>query len=673
MTQILRCAIHTVAATVVVGSLVSGGTAAAAVVNVPAGGDLQAYLDAAQPGDVIVLPAGARFVGQFRFGAKGGMVTLTSSGPLPGRRISPADAPLMATIASGVSAMAVDMHDARNWTLDGIRFEPNTGGYGEIIGIERGENIVLKRLLIAVPSSAEQKRFVLGNGRNITLTQSHCAGVWRAGQDSQCFVAWDGAGPYTITDNFLEAASENVMFGGADSHSVDDLPSDIRIEDNVFTKLLAWKGQPRFVKNLLELKAARRVVIRNNLFERNWTDAQSGTAILFTPRNQDGTAPWSVVQDVLFEQNIVRDTPSHFNITGYDDTHPTGQTTNIVIRHNLLIGTGGGRLATIGHEAGTVTLDHNTYINPQPSDSAMVVLHAEGPVASGSGSHWAQFAVSQFTVTNTLAHANAYGLHTAVAAGTAGLNAMAQGWVWTNNVLAGGSGTYPPITTLLPLADYPGQFDANYYLVSTSPFKSMATDGTDLGRNPYSGSPTPPSPTPPPVTIVTTSLAAGRTGTPYAAAFTAGGGSGTVNWSISAGALPAGLSLAANTGEITGTPTKTGSTTFTVRAADATDATNAATGTFTIGITAAITVTTAALPDALRGRAYSATLGAANAQGSVQWTISAGKLPHGLSLNAATGIISGKANGSGTTTFTVTAADATSSGSRSLSLTVARK
>ena len=122
----------------------------------------------------------------------------------------------------------------------------------------------------------------LGNGQDITLTQSHCQGVWKSGQDSQCFAAWDGAGPYTITDNFLEAASENVLFGGADSSSAANIPADIRIERNLFTKDLAWKGQSRQVKNLLELKAAKRVIIRDNVFERSWTEGQVGRAVLFT-------------------------------------------------------------------------------------------------------------------------------------------------------------------------------------------------------------------------------------------------------------------------------------------------------------------------------------------------------------------------------------------------------
>jgi hypothetical protein len=75
-------------------------------------------------------------------------------------------------------------------------------------------------------------------------------------------------------------------------------------------------------------------VIRGNVFENNWADAQAGRAILFTPRNQDGRAPWSRLENVLFEGNIVRNVPIAIAILGYDNDQPSGQTTNLVLREN---------------------------------------------------------------------------------------------------------------------------------------------------------------------------------------------------------------------------------------------------------------------------------------------------------------------------------------------------
>ncbi|MCU1369887.1 MAG: Ig family protein [Ilumatobacteraceae bacterium] len=84
--------------------------------------------------------------------------------------------------------------------------------------------------------------------------------------------------------------------------------------------------------------------------------------------------------------------------------------------------------------------------------------------------------------------------------------------------------------------------------------------------------------------ITTTSVPGGYVGIPYAFALEAAGGTG-YSWSITAGSLPAGLSLAASTGLISGTPTAVSSPTFTVKV----DATGAKTASkqFTLPITAA--------------------------------------------------------------------------------------
>jgi hypothetical protein len=99
------------------------------------------------------------------------------------------------------------------------------------------------------------------------------------------------------------------------------------VEGNHFSKPLAWKGTAKAVKNLFELKSAKRVVIRNNHFENNWTDAQNGYAILFTTLNDEGGTPWSVIEDMLLERNIVRNTEHGINVLGYDSYQPSGRTT----------------------------------------------------------------------------------------------------------------------------------------------------------------------------------------------------------------------------------------------------------------------------------------------------------------------------------------------------------
>jgi hypothetical protein len=120
------------------------------------------------------------------------------------------------------------------------------------------------------------------------------------------------------------------------------VPSDIEIRGNHFRKPLSsriedpsYAGTPWTVKNLLELKNARRVLIEGNLLEHSWGMGQVGFAVLFTVRNDGGQAPWAVVEDVLFANNVVRHAAGGVNIHGYDNHHPAQWSQRIAIRNNL--------------------------------------------------------------------------------------------------------------------------------------------------------------------------------------------------------------------------------------------------------------------------------------------------------------------------------------------------
>jgi hypothetical protein len=473
----------------------SAADALAATTIVAAGANLQAALNAAQPGDELVLQAGARFVGPFRLPAKaaGPVIMIRSSAALPNRRITPQDASLLPTLASPVVSAVLDGTGAANWKIDGVKFEAVSNGQGDVIVLQDSSNIYLDRILI-VGGAYGQKRGVRGNGTQITLTRSYIANIWRTGQDSQAFCAWDGAGPYTIVDNYLEAASENVMFGGADSKSPDRVPSDILVEGNHFSKRLEWKGAGVAVKNLFELKSARRITIRRNVFERNWTDGQTGFAILMKAVNQDGTAPWSVLEDVLFEENLVQNTENGFNLLGYDYAHPSGRATRITIRNNVLLSP--GVAFQLGGEIGELVIDHNTI---DQGNMLMSLYKGTVWVAGAAGPRQGAYAVERLTYTNNLARHNTYGVKgQGTAVGAPSLSAYTVSHVWTNDVLAGGAGQpYPSITWLPSVADYYSQFAPDYRLIPQSPYCRAATDGRDVGvdwTQPMPLWPTPPLP-----------------------------------------------------------------------------------------------------------------------------------------------------------------------------------
>jgi len=158
--------------------------------------------------------------------------------------------------------------------------------------------------------------------------------------------------------------------------------------------------------------------------------------------------------------------------------------------------------------------------------------------------------------------------------------------------------------------------------------------------------------------VDTTALASGRCAVAYSQTLAASGGAAPLSWSILSGDLPAGLSLNASTGEISGTPTAYGLVSFTAQAVDSWTPANSATQALSINVAPeVVTITTTSLPTVLVGTAYSQTLEAAGGLAPYTWSIAAGQLPVGMSLDAATGTVSGTPTTGGDFAFTVMASD----------------
>ena len=160
------------------------------------------------------------------------------------------------------------------------------------------------------------------------------------------------------------------------------------------------------------------------------------------------------------------------------------------------------------------------------------------------------------------------------------------------------------------------------------------------------------------LTITTTGLAAGKNGSSYSASLNASGGTPGYTWSIASGSLPAGLTLS-SAGVISGTPTGSGISTFTVGVQDSGSPAQTASGGESITVSAApskLTITTTGLAAGKNGTSYSASLSASGGTPGYTWSIASGSLPAGLTISSA-GVISGTPTASGTSTFTVAVKD----------------
>jgi hypothetical protein len=168
----------------------------------------------------------------------------------------------------------------------------------------------------------------------------------------------------------------------------------------------------------------------------------------------------------------------------------------------------------------------------------------------------------------------------------------------------------------------------------------------------------------PALAVTTKSLPGDQVGNAYPGSTLAStGGIAPVTWAVTAGSLAAGLTLSATSGALTGTPTGPGVvSTFTVAATDSASPPAVAAATLSIAINSEpLAIITNSLPAGEVGASYPGiSLSAAGGTAPVAWAVTAGSLPKGLILNAATGVITGTPTAVDNTAFTVTATDSSS-------------
>jgi hypothetical protein len=405
--------------------------------------------------------------------------------------VKPAEAPNMPKIVvpAGSGAAIRTASGSRHYRFVGLEVTPTANtfvfnlvelGAGETSPATLPHDFVFDRCYLHGDPAKGTRRGIVMNGKGIAVIDSYLADFKDMVFDSQALWSSNGPGPFTIGNNYLEGAGENIMFGGADPTIPNLVPSDITIRRNHIAKPVSWMGVWP-VKNLFELKNARRVLVEGNLFEYNWASGQSGFAIVFTPRNEGGTAPWSVVEDVTFRLNIVRHTGSGVNILGADTNFPSQQTQRILIQNNLFEdvngpawGGAGGRLwqvlgASVAGGAKDVTIDHNTAFQTGPQ------MVADGAPSAG------------FTYQNNLTHNGTGFLGSGTGDGNSTLGTYFPGAVFRKNSIIGGSASNFPPGNFFPPSLNDVQFvdrqRGDYRLSPLSRYSKAAINGRDIGAD----------------------------------------------------------------------------------------------------------------------------------------------------------------------------------------------
>jgi hypothetical protein len=164
------------------------------------------------------------------------------------------------------------------------------------------------------------------------------------------------------------------------------------------------------------------------------------------------------------------------------------------------------------------------------------------------------------------------------------------------------------------------------------------------------------------VSISTTELPTAPLNEAYSFRVSAAGGRQPYSWAVVAGVLPGSASdpdpfrIDPASGTITGTPTATTRTsTFTLEVEDSDAPSSMDTRQFKLVVP--VQIVTTALPGGVVGNEYEAAIGAGGGLPGFTWSLAAGDPPAGITLDAATGVLSGTPTSSGTATFTVRVTD----------------
>jgi len=395
----------------------SGGT----VWQAHSSSDLTAALNGFSPGDTIILDAGAVYVGNFVIPYKNNPGNLwtyietsnLSSLPAPGSRVGPQDALNMPKIVTPNQTPALMLCSAVNSycpvsgtnyiRLVGIEVysNSNAGGGGcndqlcnnwswyliQALSPDNGttptpaNNITVDRCYIHGSPTVDVYHAIGAQATYFAVIDSYISDIHKAAADSQGISAYYTPGPLKITNNYISASTEDILFGGAGAcfypscnPPTDNpyVPSDIEIRYNNFFKPLSWfscgdggtvpPGQSLangavcppsppnetnqwVVKDNVEFKSGQRAVITGNVLQNNWKAGQQGFSLVLTVRSgQSGNE--TVIDDILFESNIMTNVTSGINTLEADDgcgppsypycTNP-GELKRVYIGNNLML------------------------------------------------------------------------------------------------------------------------------------------------------------------------------------------------------------------------------------------------------------------------------------------------------------------------------------------------
>ncbi|HZP64100.1 MAG TPA: hypothetical protein VFB28_11845 [Terriglobales bacterium] len=539
--------------------------------NVSTTSGLTSALAGAACGDIIQITAGSTLSGNFYYSKRCDAqhyITIQTSGiaslPAEGTRIKPCYAGVASetgypnfnctstknvmaklTAPNNISVLTINP-GASYLRVIGIEFTRQTGTGINFSLVQSNGNQADHLIFDQVYMHGNQKTDETTRGLNATgmsyvavvdsfFSDFWCISITGSCTDSQAIEANSGSVPMSalkIVNNFLAAAAENILLGGAGTGA--NQQKDVEIRSNWMYKPLTWypssstyDGVSRVEKNHLEFKQCDRCLVEGNVMQNAWSGySQVGTSFLLTPR-ESGVPPCCYDANITVRYNYVTHVCQVFQLGS--DPVAQGQHDNTIhdiVADDLSYSMTGNYSCSLTYltqlysppnqnggqvPANTVmnniTISHLTIVSSLNAVQGLNTL--DGP-APGSPKQ-----VSNITFMNSLMDAGIYGFHTATGGsysctnGNGANNATLINGCWRPNsfdyhvLVRGGTagGTWPGNHNFLPpnfssvgFVKYNNGVGGDYRLcsgagtpasscASGSPYHNAANDGKDIGAN----------------------------------------------------------------------------------------------------------------------------------------------------------------------------------------------
>jgi len=296
------------------------------VIDVTPGQSVQAAIDGAPVGATLRLAAGT-YDGTLEIHKS---LRFIGPNPPPLGSIATADCPVWLTAWAEQTVFIAD--DATDVTFTGIGCKQQNPDYE--LYVVRGRNVTFDRCVgLGDPTNGLRRGWRV-EGKQIKLVGCYANNIFRPGRDTCVVGAWQDLDGLELDRNFFCGGAETIMFGGADSPAADRICKNIRITDCTLTKNPKWYAAGAQIKTPFELKSCEHVYMSDCVLEYGGiAEGQGAYLMVFTVRNQDGTAPWSHISDVLVERCRCSKGGGGINILGHDDQYDSGDLVGLTVRN----------------------------------------------------------------------------------------------------------------------------------------------------------------------------------------------------------------------------------------------------------------------------------------------------------------------------------------------------